>query len=220
MEENKKIKVVCMGDSITEGFGVLPEESYPSRLQKYLGEGYEVYNQGVCSSTVLNIPLEGRPMGLPYARQDKYQEALTIQGDIYLILLGTNDAQDGLGDVEDVTDPYLNMISQKEEFVSHYQAILDRITEVAPEARIYLGIPVPVMQCIWRRHQEKYLQMLLPYLKQIQKQNPKIGIFDPRQAYLELPKEEMAALYQDDGLHPGASGVDLIARTAFEAIRS
>ena len=43
------IKVACIGDSITSGFTLLNprRDSYPSLLQKMLGDGYEVRNFGV-----------------------------------------------------------------------------------------------------------------------------------------------------------------------------
>src|SRR5215211_3854569 len=43
-------KVVCLGDSLTAGYGLPPDESFPARLQKKLDEAgyvYEVVNAGV-----------------------------------------------------------------------------------------------------------------------------------------------------------------------------
>ena len=31
-----KIKILCLGDSLTEGYGILKEYSYPSRLEEAL----------------------------------------------------------------------------------------------------------------------------------------------------------------------------------------
>ena len=43
-----KIKVACIGDSITFGVGAKPRNtmSYPAQLQKILGDKYEVMNCG------------------------------------------------------------------------------------------------------------------------------------------------------------------------------
>ncbi len=215
-----KTKIVCMGDSITEGFGITPEESYPFVLQKLLGEHYRVVNKGVCCCTVMNLETEGEVMGMPYVRQDRYREALAQKGDIYVILLGTNDAQDGLDDVEDIVDPLRNMISRKKEFKECYQSIIDSVKEAAPQAAIYMGIPAPVMQCIWRRHQEKYLQELMPYYAELLSDNPEIKKIDIHAAFTKLPEEERRALYLEDGLHPNAEGLKLIARTVYENIIS
>ena len=46
MEQERKIRVICIGDSITEGYGLGDDPSvyYPSVLQELLGEDYEVFN--------------------------------------------------------------------------------------------------------------------------------------------------------------------------------
>ncbi len=213
-----KTKIVCMGDSITEGFGVEERESYPYRLGVMLGEDYEVVNKGVCCSTAMNLELDGQVMGFPYVRQERYREALAEKGDIYVILLGTNDAQDGMDDVEDVVNPLSNMISRKGEFVSCYQAIIDSVRESAPAAAIYIGIPAPVQKCIWRRHQERYLQELMPFFEEIFAANPDIKKIDVHAAFSGLDKEKVSALYQSDGLHPNPAGLQLIADTVYSAL--
>lgn len=215
-----RTKVVCMGDSITEGFGLESGESYPDRLQELLGDAYEVVNKGVCCSTVLNVTLEGEVMGLPYARQERYAQALAEKGDIYVILLGTNDAQDGMDDVEDFRNPLFYMISRKEEFCGCYQQILDDVRRTSPDARIYMGIPAPVMQCIWRKHQEKYLQELMPCFEALLAANPDVKKIDIHAAFLAQKPEILHSLYQADGLHPNAQGAFLIAQTVREALNT
>ena len=51
-----KIKVACIGNSVTYGY-LLPEReinAYPSQLQKMLGDEYEVGNFGKSGATLLN----------------------------------------------------------------------------------------------------------------------------------------------------------------------
>lgn len=214
-----KTKIVCMGDSITEGFGVGEQESYPYRLGVLLGEDYEVVNKGVCCCTAMNLELDGEVMGFPYVRQERYREALAEKGDIYVILLGTNDAQDGKDDVEDYINPLCNMISRKAEFVSCYQNIIDSVRKAAPCAAIYIGIPAPIQNCIWRKHQERYLQELMPFFAEILAANPDIRKIDVHAAFEKLDKEKVSALYQEDGLHPNAAGLELIADTVYRALQ-
>lgn len=48
------IRIVCLGDSLTEGYGLAPEQAYPSRLETGLRErGYavRVVNAGISGST-------------------------------------------------------------------------------------------------------------------------------------------------------------------------
>ncbi len=55
-EENKGINaVVCFGDSITEGMGMVDSERYPSVLGKYLENQYLVLNAGVGGETSFTI---------------------------------------------------------------------------------------------------------------------------------------------------------------------
>ena len=58
-EEASPIRVACLGDSITAGARVdAKSESYPARLQKVLGEHFEVRNFGIGGATLIKT---GRP---------------------------------------------------------------------------------------------------------------------------------------------------------------
>jgi lysophospholipase L1-like esterase len=54
--ETARIKVACIGDSITAGSGVVDRanDSYPAQLGKILGPNWEVRNYGGSGSTLLN----------------------------------------------------------------------------------------------------------------------------------------------------------------------
>ena len=84
------IRVACVGDSITFGYG-LPEsiraaKSYPGDLGTRLGGGYLVKNFGHNGSTVMN--LDWLP---PIAKTEEYQQALAFNPNIVIIMGGTND---------------------------------------------------------------------------------------------------------------------------------
>jgi acyl-CoA thioesterase-1 len=75
--------VLAFGDSITAGFGVSAESSYPSQLQRELdkrGYAYRVVNQGVSGATTVE--------GL-----GRLQRALALQPEIVIIELGGNDVE-------------------------------------------------------------------------------------------------------------------------------
>lgn len=215
MELETKIRVVCIGDSITEGFGLGDDPSvyYPSLLQEFLGDEYAVFNEGVtCSCVTMMEDETGRTFGLPYVLQPEYDEALSLAGDIYIIMLGTNDAQDGMHDTEDIQDPYNNLISLEPLFETFYQYIIDGVKSANPNALIYLVTPVPVRNCIWRKHQEKYLLQLIPHIKALAEKNG-TQLVDLHEEFLKLGEEKLNTLYQEDGLHPNADGAFLIAST-------
>lgn len=208
-----------MGDSITEGFSIEPQEAYPARLQELLGEDYLVVNKGVCSSCAIDTESGGEVMGYPYMRQARYQEALAEKGDIYILMLGTNDAQDGMDDTEDIRYPLHNMISRKAEFVPCYRKLIESVRQAAPAAVIYLGIPMPIGQCVWRKHQEKYLQELMPCYEELLRLYPDVRKIDVHAAFMGIPLEERQKLYLADGLHPNPEGAKLIAGTVYRAMQ-
>ena len=85
----KKIRVACVGNSITYG-AFIPDRdkwSYPAQLQAYLGDEYEVRNFGVNGATLLH---QGDN---PYIKTNEYKQSQDFQPDIVLIKLGTNDSK-------------------------------------------------------------------------------------------------------------------------------
>jgi lysophospholipase L1-like esterase/pimeloyl-ACP methyl ester carboxylesterase len=84
-----KIKVACVGDSITFGSGIPDREklSYPAQLGPLLVDEYEVRNFGVSGATML------QKGDKPYMKTKAYKTSLAYQPDIVIIKLGTNDSK-------------------------------------------------------------------------------------------------------------------------------
>ena len=103
--QQKVVKVACIGDSVTYGTGIedRDNDSYPSQLQRMLGDGYEVGNFGRPGATLL------RKGHRPYMQQPEFSEALDFAGDIAVIHLGLND-----------TDPR-NWPNYRDEFYTELQ---------------------------------------------------------------------------------------------------
>lgn len=118
------IKVACVGDSITAGYGVEKGKSYPSQLQALLGDGYVVGNFGVSGRTLLS---KGDK---PYINEKAYQEALAMKPDIVIIMLGTND-----------TKPQ-NWKFQKE-FEADYKALVESFKRLDSKPKVFLCRPSP-----------------------------------------------------------------------------
>lgn len=86
----EKIRVACVGDSITYGAGVMTSrerDSYPAKLAGLLGDGYTVLNFGVSGSTLLSETNKS------YRNQAAFKESQEADPDIVLIMLGTNDSK-------------------------------------------------------------------------------------------------------------------------------
>ena len=133
-QAQEKIRVACVGNSITYGSGVANREvnAYPVKLQGMLGDGYEVGNFGKPGATLLN---KGHR---PYTQQQEYKDALAFAGDIVVIHLGIND-----------TDPR-NWPNYQDEFIGDYRALIQSFREVNPKARFLIARMTPLSDRHWR----------------------------------------------------------------------
>lgn len=78
--------ILAIGDSMTAGYGVAADSSYPAQLErelKNLGYAYRVVNQGVTGSTTTQA------LG-------RLTRALAVQADIVIVQLGGNDVSQGI----------------------------------------------------------------------------------------------------------------------------
>src|SRR5512140_2718593 len=80
-EQDYKIRVTLIGDSITE------LSTYPHNLAKLLGPAYTISNFGQCGTTIT------MDSASPYMYTEALTEAKKSEPDIIVIMLGTNDAE-------------------------------------------------------------------------------------------------------------------------------
>src|SRR5579864_433492 len=87
--QSEKIRVACVGDSITFGACVPEREKncYPAVLGGLLGDKYDVRNFGVNGATLL------KKGDLPWWNVDAYKSATDFNPDIVIIKLGSNDTK-------------------------------------------------------------------------------------------------------------------------------
>ena len=123
--QRNKIKVACLGNSITYGALIANREqnSYPAQLQAYLGEDYEVKNFGVSGCTLLS---KG---DYPYMGTTTFAQSKEFLPDIVIIKLGTND-----------TKP--QNWKYKKEFKADYQKLINSFKELESNPRIVLLTPI------------------------------------------------------------------------------
>ena len=212
MSANSKVNVVIMGDSNTEGYGLAsPKDSYPYKLNVLLGKNGAVQNFGVSGTCVINTKDNGRQVGMPYVLEKAYKDALAANGDIFIVNLGTNDAQDGMDDTLPVADEYSNLIKYHARFKDDYSVIIDDIKKYHPSAKIFICIPIPVRQCIWRKHQEIYLQTIISYFQEILDKYDEVKCIDLHSEFLKLGSAYIDSMYLEDGLHLNEKGTDYVA---------
>lgn len=104
IEVDQTLKIVTLGDSLTEGYGVEEEDNYPSQLEKKLiGDGLEVeiINKGVSGDTTEDTLM-------------RIDEIVDIEPDIVILAIGSNDALRALS-VEKAKKNIINIIEKLEE---------------------------------------------------------------------------------------------------------
>lgn len=89
--KGRKIKVACVGDSITAGYGIgNPASRYPQVLGELLGDKFEVKNFGNSGKTAGEYPSQ-KYRKQWYASTKEFEQAVAYQADIYICNLGIND---------------------------------------------------------------------------------------------------------------------------------
>ena len=203
-----KINIVFIGDSNTEGYNLEHAQSYPYLLSQRFSQHAVIYNCGLSGTCVINHKIDDDWVGFPYVEQPIYKKALRLNGDLYVINLGTNDATDGEDDVLDEINPYGNLMAYSYLFKKHYESILDSIYAVNPKVMIILCIPIPVRKSFWRKHKQKYLDQLAKEIYIIAEQRG-LQVIDLMSYFYQ--KEDIEALYLDDGIHLSPSGAIEVA---------
>ncbi|EEF57834.1 lipolytic protein G-D-S-L family [Pedosphaera parvula Ellin514] len=192
-----RIRVACIGDSITYGHGIKDREhdSYPAHLGVKLGNKWEVRNFGVNSATALKTSTR------PYLGQKSFQDALAFEPDVVVIELGTNDTN------------AKSWPSHKEEFISDYLEIIDRLQKPKTKPRIYLCLPVPLFRDRGKDYDtDKILtEEVIPKIKEVARRKH-LPVIDLYSAFADK-----AALFPD-GVHPDATGAGIMAEKIFTAL--
>lgn len=193
----KKIRVACVGNSVTYGYGLSDREQtcYPTRLQEMLGDGYEVRNFGNSGTTLL---FKGHK---PYIKVQEFRDAMDFKADLVIIHLGLND-----------TDPR-NWPEWKEEFIPNYRALIDSFRVANPKAKIWICKMTPIFHGHRRfesgtRDWHAQIQTRIEQIARTS-QVRLIDLFTPLHCHPEM---------FPDALHPNPDGAMILAKTVYGAI--
>lgn len=192
-----KIKVACVGNSVTYGSTIPGRETncYPAQLSRLLGDQYDVCNFGKPGATLLN---RGHR---PYMQQPEFKDALQFAPDWVVIHLGLND-----------TDPR-NWPNFRDDFIPDYLALIDSFRVARPGCKIWICRLTPIFN--WH---PRFKSGTRDWYWQIQAAIEKIaevgntGLIDLQQGLYCRPD------LMPDALHPDAEGAGIIARTVFSGI--
>ena len=146
----------------------------------------------------------GRAFGLPYVLQPEYDEALSLAGDIYIIMLGTNGGLDPEKEVPGNGD---------------FRELLTLCRKDAPGAAIYICTPPHVTvnpmwsNCGYRPQVEKAVAFVRNLAKEMD--------FPVIETALcpDFTDENEGIMQPNDGLHFGLVGYETLAKFIAGAIR-
>ena len=197
-ETQRLIKVACIGNSVTYGYGHENPSltSYPSQLAEMLGDDYEVGNFGKSGSTLL------RKGHRPYNEQEEFKKALEFAPNIAIIHLGLND-----------TDPR-NWKYYKREFIADYVALIEDIERVNPDVEIYICRMTPIFHWHHRflKGTRDWYWEIQETIENIAENIAEVKIIDLHEVLYHRPD------LMPDALHPDPEGAKLIAQRVYSAI--
>ncbi|RFS26547.1 hypothetical protein DVR12_01815 [Chitinophaga silvatica] len=195
--QNKKpVKIACLGASICAGARLQhPEkESYPAQIGRLLGDGYQVTNYGVSSSTLL------KKGDFSYWNTGAFKEALQSNPDIVLIDLGGNDAKlVNRVHLDEYEQDYHSMIQQFKSLPSHPRIIL--LQPIVSFVKDTTGIWNPA------------IERILPKVRQVA-YDEQVEIVNLNALLIGKPA------LMPDGIHPELEGTTLMAKTLFEVLNA
>lgn len=188
-EKSLPKNIICVGDSITYGYGVSDSESYPSVLAQLMGENTQVLNYGVNGATGTS------DNAMSYSSLSVYSLCQESEADVYVVMLGTNDAHEDFWD--------------KEKYLTSMKSMLDAFKLANPNAEIYLMQPPAVFSSgISDNIIKGELHDAVSHLAK----EYKAELID---LYAMTKNNEN---FFSDGVHPTAEGYATIAQKIYDAI--
>lgn len=190
-----KIRIACVGNSITFGAGIANREvdSYPAQLGTLLGENYEVRNFGVSGTTLLSRG------NAPYIKTQAYKQALSFNPDWVFIKLGTNDSKPE-------NRVYLN------EYIQDYKELIESFRQSTNHPRIILLLPVPVFSTDTTGITASVVgDKIIPMIRQVA-YDTGCEVINLYNLLIESPE-----LFPDK-VHPNCAGASVIAKRISELV--
>lgn len=187
------VKVACVGDSITKGFGTGSGNSWPEQLGRMLGKDWEVRNFGVSGTTLMNSGDK------PYQKQAAFGNAKAFNPDVVVIMLGTNDTKPD------------NWKKFQADFEADLTDMAKQFLALSGKPRIFLCHPPYIPGGgNWGINEPSTLEEI-PVIARVAK-TMKLGLVDVHGSL--KGKDRMIP----DKVHPNAEGAGVIAGAVFKAL--
>ena len=207
------IRVACIGNSITDGFGIdmATAYGYPAQLQKMLGKGYWVKNFGVSARTMLN---KG---DYPYMNEMAWKDALAFKPDIVVIKLGTNDSKpenwqygsEFKQDLQQMITTLRPDLAQPAKKKGKKKTAAQK--PLGPQ--IYLCTPIPAFKSTWNINDGVITNNIIPIQREVAQQYG-LQVIDLHTLFANDGDKMLS-----DGIHPDGKGAQRMAEIIAAAIQ-
>ncbi len=186
---NQLIRVACVGDSITEGDGLKDRanEAYPAILSQLLDKHYKVINLGQSGATLI------KKGDWPYWNKIAYKNALAIEPNVFIILLGANDSKPQ------------NIPAHMGDFISDLREMVDNFQQLSSHPRIYLCTPIPAFANRFNISDAVLISDVIPAVQKVASEK-NCKIIDLHTAFQNRTD------ILGDGVHPNKQGAAEIAK--------
>lgn len=195
--QKRMIKVACIGNSVTYGYGLQhrEQESYPVRLQILVGSNYDVRNFGHSGATLLK---KGHN---PYYKTQEFEEAISFAPDIAIIHLGLND-----------TDPR-DWPDYHDDFEADYAWLITQFRKANPAVKIYICWLTPIFSGHprFKSGTRDWYWKIQNLIAEIARVNH-VGLIDFHSPLYARPN-----LFVDN-IHPDKEGASILASTVSDAV--
>lgn len=192
----QKIRIACVGNSITFGAGIPDSKNnaYPAQLQQLLGGGYEVSNFGVSGTTLLK---QGNN---PYVKTTAYSKALQSRPDLVFIKLGTNDSKPGNR-------------SHYDQFKNDLHELVQSFVQLPSRPRVVLLLPVAAFVSDSNSiYDPVIVKKIIPMITQVAYADG-LEVIDLHSLFTN--RQELLP----DKIHPNKEGASLIAERLYRLIK-
>jgi len=198
--QQEMMKVACIGDGSTEGYGAsdMSRTSYVEQLKRLLGRRYIVENFGSDEATAC------RNTDKPYASLEICNAAMEFEPNIVIISLGTSDSQAEVWNTGDCA----------KNFEADLAFLCKKLEELPTKPEIYLCLPAPILPNNQSTHQPRVLEReIIPAIRRVANAN-RYTLVNFNLAFQNCTDCNSV----DDNLFPNDKGHRLMAERAYVAI--
>ena len=193
----QKIRVACVGNSVTYGAGIKDRtvNSYPAQLQKLLGKNYEVANFGYSGATLFK---NGHK---PYWTKKEFKQSQDFAPNIVIIHLGLNDQGNN------------NWPKHKDEFIADYQEMIAVYKNLPTKPKVIICKMTPTFSGHhwFEEGMRESFKEIQSKIENIAK-TANVDLINLHELLYHFPE------YFPDNLHPTKAGATIIAQKVYGMI--